>query len=677
MAGPLIFAFCLLAAPQATAAEPAKKGSLASEFARMSLDQLMNVEVDTVYAASRHKQKLADAPAYVTIVTAEDIRRFGYRTLADILRSVPGFYTTYDRNYHHLGIRGFNRPGDYDTRVLLLVDGHRLNDNIYDCPPIGTQGIVDAGIIERVEVIRGPGSALYGSNALLGVINVVTRRGRAIGGAELAAEAASFGSYRGRLTFGQAFADNCEIFFSASAYDSAGPRRLYYKEYDDPATNRGIARSCDDDRYGNLFATLSFGEFTLQAAYVSREKGIPTGAFDTRFNDPRTRTVDARGYLDLKWQHDLSDHTNLMARLYYDYSGYRGSYAYDDGPGVLMTKESSRDQWWGAELVFTHTFGSPLPATGAPPLGPHRLTWGVEYRDNFQQDLHGRHTEVYLHTHNRSRIWAAFIQDEVRILHNLALVAGVRHDHYSTFGGSTNPRLSLIWQPFEATTLKALYGRAFRAPNAYEMYYNDDGATQKGNPDLKPETIDTAELVLEQRLSEHLRLTAAAFAYRMKDIITLEEDPSDGLMVFQNGRRARAKGLEAELAGAWPCGLRARASYSLARAEDGETGQRLVNSPTHLAKLNVSVPVVRDKLFASLELQYTSRRDTLAGRHAGAFWLANFTLHGRDLLKGLDASLGVYNLFDRRYRDPGSREHRQDAIEQDGRTFRLQIIKRF
>ncbi|HUT34724.1 MAG TPA: TonB-dependent receptor [Planctomycetota bacterium] len=664
---------CLLAtAVEAAEAEkPRNDRELAAKLADLSLDQLMNVQVNTVYAAARHEQRVCEAPAAVSIITAADIRRYGYRTLADIVASVPGCYSTYDRNYHHLGVRGFSRPGDYDSRVLVLVDGHRVNDNIYDSPPIGTYGIPDVALIERVEVIRGPGSALYGSNALLGVVNVVTKRGKDLQGAELAAEAASFGTGKARLTLGTRIGSEGDALFSASAYDSAGPRSLYYREYDDPATNHGVARNCDDDRYGNVFAALTLGEVTLQAAYVSREKGIPTAAWETRFNDRRTRTTDERGYLDLKWQRDLTEHLNVQARLYYDYAGYAGQYAYeDDGGGVLVSRERTRDQWWGAELVFRHTFAD-------PPFDRHHLAWGVEYRDNFEQALWGRDSDVYLDERSRSTVCAVFLQDEIRILRNLTLIAGVRHDQYSTFGGTTNPRVSLIYHPFAGTTLKALYGRAFRAPNAYEMHYHDNGYSQKANPSLQPETIDTFELVLEQRLTEHLRLAASAFAYSMQDIVTQQVDPADDLLVFQNAGGARARGVEAELAGNWPSGLRGRLGYAFVRAEDEETGERLVNSPAHLARLNVSVPLVRDRLFASAELQYTSRRRTVADAHVAGFCVANFTLYARNLFKGLDASLSVYNLFDKRYADPGSTEHLQEALEQDGRTFRLQLTKRF
>ena len=119
-----------------------------------------------------------EAPASVTIINKDEIKKYGYRNLADILRSVRGFFVTNDRNYQYLGVRGFNRPGDYNTRILLLVDGHRLNDGLYDQAPIGYDFPVDIDLIDRVEVIRGPSSSIYGTNAFFAVVNVITRNGR-------------------------------------------------------------------------------------------------------------------------------------------------------------------------------------------------------------------------------------------------------------------------------------------------------------------------------------------------------------------------------------------------------------------------------------------------------------------------------------------------------------------
>ena len=135
----------------------------------LSIDEIMEINIPTVYGASKHDQKITDAPSSVTIVTREEIQAYGHRTLADILRSVRDFYVSDDRNYGYIGVRGINRPGDFGGRILLLVDGLRLNDPIYDSTAVLTDFPIDVDLIERVEVIRGPGSALYGNNAFVAV----------------------------------------------------------------------------------------------------------------------------------------------------------------------------------------------------------------------------------------------------------------------------------------------------------------------------------------------------------------------------------------------------------------------------------------------------------------------------------------------------------------------------
>ncbi len=249
------------------------------DLTQLSLRQLMEVKIETVYTASKHEQKVTEAPSSVSIVTADEIQKYGHRTLADILRSVRGLYVTYDRNYHYLGVRGFNRPGDYSSRVLLLVDGQRLNDNVYDSAPIGTEFPVDVDLIERVEVIRGPSSSLYGNNAFWGVINVITKRGGGLPGAEASGEMASYDTYKGRFSYGGKFNHDLELLLSGSIYDSLGPRRLYFQEFDDPTTSYGLADRLDYDRFKSLFAMLTYQDFSLSAAFSSREKGIPTAAW--------------------------------------------------------------------------------------------------------------------------------------------------------------------------------------------------------------------------------------------------------------------------------------------------------------------------------------------------------------------------------------------------------------
>src|SRR3984893_17325777 len=164
----------------------------------MSLEDLMAVEIDSVYGASGFTQKVTEAPASITIITSEEIQKHGYRTLADILRNVRGFYVTYDRNYSYLGVRGFGLPGEYNNSIALLADGHRLNDNIFDGALIGTEFPVDVDLIDRVEIIRGPNSSLYVASAFLAVINVITKRGRDLSKVNVAGEEGRYGTYQGR-----------------------------------------------------------------------------------------------------------------------------------------------------------------------------------------------------------------------------------------------------------------------------------------------------------------------------------------------------------------------------------------------------------------------------------------------------------------------------------------------
>lgn len=218
----------------------------------LNLEDLMKVEIDSVYGASKYKQKVSSAPASITIVTAEEIKRYGYRTLADILRDVPGFYVTYDRSYSYLGVRGFGRPGDYNTRILLLLDGHRINDNVDDQAFIGTDFPLDVNLIDRVEIIRGPNSSVYVANALLGIVNVVTKSARDLKGVTATEEMGSYGTYKSNLSYGREFKNGLRMLLSSTYDNSHGHRSLYFPELDSSATNNGIARNVDHERADSL-----------------------------------------------------------------------------------------------------------------------------------------------------------------------------------------------------------------------------------------------------------------------------------------------------------------------------------------------------------------------------------------------------------------------------------------
>ena len=635
------------------------------DLGEASLEELANI---TVYTASRHIQKATEAPSSVTVVTRDEIQKYGYRTLADILRSVRGFDITYDRNFTYAGVRGINRPETYNSRVLLLIDGHRINNNIYEQAMLGTEFPLDVDLIERVEVVRGPSSSLYGTSAFFAVINVITRKAQELSGWELSFEPASFGTYKGRASYGGKY-QGMDMVLSGGLYDSQG-QTLFYPEFNTPATYNGIARNADYDTYQHFLATVSLRGFTLQGVYSDRNKGIPTGAFGTLFNDSRSHTFDSERYLDLSYQRTMSRGWDLAARTSVGRHVYDGIYVYGPaapGESDLLNYDFARGTWWSSELKLQHS------------LERHNLTFGTEFQENLQQDQGNYNINPFLSyiasRSPRSGISAFYGQDEFALTRKLSVSAGVRYDHYYTFGGTTNPRLGLIYHPFSQTVFKLLYGSAFRAPSAYEMYYYGLGQYQ-ANLHLQPETIKSYELVAEQELGKRFHLIANVFRNQVGQLITQGLN-SSGFLVFQNTSGAHVTGFETELDGRFAGGLQGKASYSYTNDQNALTRQTLTNSPKHLAKLNVIVPMLQRKLFAGLEAQFNGPATSLEGDTARSFQVLNATLLGHAVGKHLDISTSLYNILDKKYFDPAPVGLTQDQIQQDGRNFRVKITARF
>ena len=625
-----------------------------AELLDIPLQSLLTLEVSS---ASTYSQKIHDAPSSAVVVTSEDIRTHGYRTLADVLNSMRGLYVSNDRSWSYLGVRGFSRTGDYNSRVLLLVDGIRVNDNVFGQAYIGSEFILDIDLIEQVEFLPGPAASIYGDNAFLGVINVVSKKAGSMLGATVSGEAGSHHSYKSGLRYGAILESGAEVVVSAKVADSQG-RDWHYREFP------GEARGLDSEEYHKLFAKFTFGGLTLEAAHIERDKQNPTAPYETVFNDPLLETTDEHTFASATYVTQLSDVLDMRLHFNHGVYKYEGTYPYP----ATVSLDKSYGRRNTAEARFTSTA-----------FDGHKLVGGVEYIHDNRLDQMNRELlplQVYVDERHDADKYGVYLQDEFRLNERWLLNAGVRYDHYDSFGSTVNPRLAVIYQPSMHESLKFIYGRAFRAPNAYERFYGDDTLAfgQKGNPDLKPETINTYEVAWDKSLSARWQSHAGLFSYRIHDLIGQETDPVDGLLVFRNVDKAHTTGLELGLDGQFD-GWQIKSSLTYQYSHDGNSDEWLINSPRVIGKLGASFPVY-DGWQAGSDLMYTSRRRTLNG-DTGGFIVANANLSRRDLLPGVDASLGIYNIFDKEYGDPAEAINLQDTIRQDGRVFRIKLDYRF
>ncbi|MEO8348485.1 MAG: TonB-dependent receptor, partial [Acidobacteriota bacterium] len=433
----LFAALCLVPATAAAqTADPPPAGS--------SLDELLDVKVS---GASKYEQTARQAPASVTIITSEDIERYGYRTLADALMTVRGFFVSYDRNYTYVGVRGFSRPTDYNNRILLLLDGHTMNENVYGAAQLGSEFPIELDLVDRIEIVRGPGSALYGTGAMLAVVNVILKKGSALNGGRIALAGGSYGRLQGTISAGKELERGPDLLVSAFGTDVKGQDQ-FYSEYNGLESRNGVAHDLDSDRsYGGI-AAATWGGFHLTGVWTSREKAYPTGAWETEFDNAAAGTIDKHRFLDLRYERAVTPNLLLTARVYSHHYGYRGIYPYE-----TLFFDSTDNDWYGGEL---RAQWDPLPN--------NRLTAGAEYRNDTRADYRAFDADsVDFDGNFPFHVTSFYVQDELQVTPSLAVIAGLRHDSYSTVGSSVNPRAAIVFNPSPSSTAKLLYGRAFRA----------------------------------------------------------------------------------------------------------------------------------------------------------------------------------------------------------------------
>jgi Outer membrane receptor for ferrienterochelin and colicins len=613
-----------------------------SELADLSLEELMQVPVESVSGVSKYQQSIRRAPAGVMVFTAADIRNYGWSTLSDVLRAAPGMHVRSDRFYDYVGTRGFTRVGDFNARTLILLNGHRLDDPIYQQGAIGTDFILDMDLVDRIEVISGPGSPVYGSNAFYGAVNVIPKTGRDISGAELGFTAGTEPSLKVRATVGDRTDDGVDYLVSATEWWSRGE-----DDFKLPASWRAVhpmlqgqvAKDRDDMHHQSVFTRVAWRGLSAEAAYVRRKKDVLPPVYLTP-TDTTSRGIDERAYAILRATGEPVPDATFNAKIAVDVYSYEGLFT-PWQTGFITVSPYADSFSLNSEVSWRQTFAE-VQSFGI----------GVEYQENLRQDY-----GVDLPTfgmassaiRESSRYISPFVQLDWEFTPNVRVSAGGRYDYYNTGDERFTPRLGLILDPTPSTTIKLLYGEAFRVPNVSERF----PGTYPSNPDLEAETNRSFEFVAEQRLGSIWRIESHLYHMVSSDLIVF--DPA--INTYRNADRYVTQGFDIGPSAYFPSGLQLRGSVTIQETRDDSTDRIVADAPRTLAKLHVSTPVVEKWLRASVEVLYVGNRKDSGDvfgvvRHTGDYVTGNFTLRASRVWHRWDLALSIYNVADARWSDP-------------------------
>ncbi|MGR2739217.1 TonB-dependent receptor [Billgrantia sp. Q4P2] len=590
-------------------------------------------------SATHFAQQMVDAPSAVSVVTAEEIRRFGYRTIAEILDSMRGIHITRDRDYSYLGGRGYGAPGEYAGRIMILIDGYSAADNYYNQIFIAEDGYLDTALIERVEYAPGPGSAIYGNNAFLGVINIVTRKGRDFEGFDTELTVGSHNEREGRVTWGNRFANGTEWLISASRITSDGVRH-----YHDGET---IANA---DLLGErLFLKGNYRGWSLEAATADKWRNSAYPALDIEY-----RSRDRNRFVNLGYDADLGLNWRTATRLYY------GDFLFN-GKGQIPSHDILENAWTNGRWYGVDSKLIYLGHEG------HQLLFGSEYRVDDQQDFHSRaytassgelwHMRDALHNGDTFSLYG---EDRIALSPALSASIGGRYDRrryrsFDTTYDAFNPRLALNYSPWHDLTFKLSHGQASRFIPIHEVWNEVD----------QPSRVRTTELVAEHT-TDNRRLLASLYRYRVDRL------PEN----FFGVESQTIRGAELESEWQWPGARTLRLSYAWQHAEDDQ-GWEMPNVPRHIGKLQVTTPLLGERLRASLALRYIGERQDLWNEPLSGYTLTDLTLTSSEPMPGMTLTLGVRNLFDTRYRHVSFFGDEDGLLPQDGRTVWLRLGYRF
>ena len=643
-------------------------------YLSLPLEELVEQKV----SISTHTEtSLSKAPSVVTVITADDIKATGATNLVDVLQGVPGIHV----RYQQFGFRPLiSFRGTNDKQTLVMVDGAPMSDLMWRLG-IFWKGL-PTSIIDRVEIIRGPGSALFGTDASAGVINVITKVAGKIEGSEMGLRLGSDNTQTAWMQYGGEL-NGFDIAMTADLFrtDSHDPKiKADAQTRNDLATGSNASLAPGDAEYGwnnaDLRLSVAKDNWRLQLDY-SEHNDLETGMTGAGALDPLTEGDDSRFNVALMFgDEQFTEDWGVNAELRYRHIDYSSGDGFQEWPpgyidpeelpnpvtpypdGVLNQWESAEHSVLGEASGLYRGFDNHAVKLGAGFRWQdiyrveHWVNSGVDGNGNTLPPggpLVDLSDTPYAFAPEKDRtISYLYLQDVWKIAEDLELTTGARFDHNSDYGDSFNPRVALVWETTDKLTTKFLYGQAFRAPNFQELYAETSFSLPNSN--LDPEESETWELAFAYAPVRQVRLGMNLYYYEQTDFISLQQVPGLSKLQYQNSGEYNVKGVELEAW--WQPGKDLSITANYAYNDPDESPYRAFGAPKQQAYMRLDWRFLPDWNW-NIQGNWIGKVDRNPGDTRSDLddhLLTDTTLRYRGV-KDWEFAFSVRNLFDEDARD--------------------------
>ncbi len=646
-----------------------------TEAIREQIKWLQAESEPEVSIATRHDTPVTKAPSIVTVITAEEIKHLGFRTFVEMLRIVPGFEILKDGGFG--GVFPAVRGIDASNKVRVMLNGHLVNSPI-NGEAFSTFDNFPVENIKKVEIIRGPGSAVYGENAFSALINIITFDAKDIDGVRLSSGCGSFDTYDENVVFGTTY-ENVAISGMTHYKQTAGFNGVVQKDTLSPAPfSKAPGKVHDGRQEYDLNLKVTYKDFYVEGLYINKNMGPFIGP-QYALNDES----DIEGnyvFGDFGYKKTFEETFTFRPRVYYDQFDdnlfiesfpENTTLPFDiNGDGKPDTSVTYPDGFIGNAKVIEKIVGAEIPIDYQLFDG-NILTLGIEYRLTNQTNVHyfanfnpitlaplasiENFSDTLPFTKEATRRTSSFyVQDIWDITDAVNLTLGVRHDHYNDFGEATSPRFGLTWAFIKDASLKVLYGEAFRAPSFAEMFTTNQPAIH-GNDNLSPERIKTYEVGLSYKFNKYVTSSANYFYNDISDLIALRAQESNrNNFRYENFGDAHVQGIETETKVNISKGNYLFMNYTFQNPEDNH-GNDLPSVAQHKGNFGVNVHYWKymNTNLSTFVSGRRSRAEEDARDDLPAYALLNLSFMGKEFLKTMEVQGTIFNLLDKDYSDPG------------------------